>query len=148
MSISNRREFMAGASALAGLSFLSLAGCNKTNNAIRVGFMLPYTGTYAKLGTAIENGFRLALADLGDKPYGKSIDFFTVDDESNPAKATDYANKIMTRDNVDVVIGTVHSGVAMGMIKVAKETGTLVIIPNAGANAATGSMCAPNVFRT
>ncbi|MDA0830276.1 MAG: ABC transporter substrate-binding protein [Proteobacteria bacterium] len=148
MSISNRREFMAGASALAGLSFLSLAGCNKTNNAIRVGFMLPYTGTYAKLGTAIENGFRLALAELGDKPYGKSIDFFTVDDESNPAKATDYANKIMTRDNVDVVIGTVHSGVAMGMIKVAKETGTLVIIPNAGANAATGSMCAPNVFRT
>ena len=148
MSISNRREFMAGASALAGLSFLSLTGCNKTNDAIRVGFMLPYTGTYAKLGAAIENGFRLALTELGDKPYGKSIDFYTVDDESNPAKSTDYANKIMTRDNVDVVIGTVHSGVAMGMIKVAKETGTLVIIPNAGANAATGSMCAPNVFRT
>ena len=148
MSISNRREFMAGASALAGLSFLSLSGCNKTNDAIRVGFMLPYTGTYAKLGAAIENGFRLALTELGDKPYGKSIDFYTVDDESNPAKSTDYANKIMTRDNVDVVIGTVHSGVAMGMIKVAKETGTLVIIPNAGANAATGSMCAPNVFRT
>ena len=148
MSISNRREFMAGASALAGLSFLSLTGCNKTNDAIRVGFMLPYTGTYAKLGAAIENGFRLALTELGDKPYGKSIDFYTVDDESNPAKSTDYANKIMARDNVDVVIGTVHSGVAMGMIKVAKETGTLVIIPNAGANAATGSMCAPNVFRT
>jgi branched-chain amino acid transport system substrate-binding protein len=26
---------------------------------IKVGFMLPYTGTYAALGTAIENGFRL-----------------------------------------------------------------------------------------
>jgi branched-chain amino acid transport system substrate-binding protein len=97
---------------------------------------------------AIENGFKLALSELGDNPFGKPIEFFTVDDESNPSKATDNANKIMTRDNVDVVIGTVHSGVAMGMIKVAQETGSLVIIPNAGANAATGSMCAPNVFRT
>ncbi|KAF7962580.1 hypothetical protein AWV80_20095 [Cupriavidus sp. UYMU48A] len=26
---------------------------------IKVGFMLPYTGTYAALGTAIENGFRM-----------------------------------------------------------------------------------------
>ena len=148
MSISNRRQFLAGTSALAGLSFLSLAGCGKTTDSIRVGFMLPYTGTYAKLGMAIENGFKLALRELGDNPFGKSIEFFTVDDESNPSKATDNANKIMTRDNVDVVIGTVHSGVAMGMIKVAQETGSLVIIPNAGANAATGAMCAPNVFRT
>ena len=144
----NRRQFLAGTSALAGLSFLSLAGCSKNNDAIRIGFMLPYTGTYAKLGMAIENGFKLALSELGDSPFGKTIEFFTVDDESNPAKATDNANKIMTRDNVDVVIGTVHSGVAMGMIKVARETGSLVIIPNAGANAATGAMCASNVFRT
>ena len=148
MSISDRRRFLAGTSALAGMSFLSLAGCNKNTDSIRVGFMLPYTGTYAKLGMAIENGFKLALSELGDNPFGKPIEFFTVDDESNPSKATDNANKIMTRDNVDVVIGTVHSGVAMGMIKVAQETGALVIIPNAGANAATGSMCAPNVFRT
>jgi branched-chain amino acid transport system substrate-binding protein len=148
MSISDRRRFLAGTSALAGMSFLSLAGCNKNTDSIRVGFMLPYTGTYAKLGMAIENGFKLALSELGDNPFGKPIEFFTVDDESNPSKATDNANKIMTRDNVDVVIGTVHSGVAMGMIKVAQETGSLVIIPNAGANAATGAMCAPNVFRT
>ena len=148
MSISDRRRFLAGTSALAGMSFLSLAGCNKNTDSIRVGFMLPYTGTYAKLGMAIENGFKLALSELGDNPFGKPIEFFTVDDESNPSKATDNANKIMTRDNVDVVIGTVHSGVAMGMIKVARETGSLVIIPNAGANAATGAMCAPNVFRT
>lgn len=148
MFMSNRRQFLAGTSVLAGMSFLSLAGCSKTTDSIRIGFMLPYTGTYAKLGTAIENGFRLALSELGENPFGKNIEFFAVDDESNPAKATDNANKIMTRDKVDVVIGTVHSGVAMGMIKVAQETGSLVIIPNAGANAATGAMCAPNVFRT
>ena len=143
----SRRDFLAGVSALAGVSLLPLAGCAKSDK-VRVGFMLPYTGTYAQLGVAIENGFRLALAAEGGKLGGREVEYFTVDDESNPAKATDNANKIMTRDNVDVVVGTVHSGVAMGMIKVARETGALVLIPNAGANAATGELCARNIFRT
>ena len=143
----SRRNFLVGVGSLAGVSLLPLGGCAKSDK-IRVGFMLPYTGTYAQLGVAIENGFRLALDGTGDKLAGREIEFYTVDDESNPAKATENANKIMTRDNVDVVVGTVHSGVAMGMIKVARETGTLVLIPNAGANAATGESCAPNIFRT
>ena len=142
-----RRDFLAGAGALAGVSLLPMAGCSKSDK-VRVGFMLPYTGTYAQLGAAIENGFRLALASQGGLLGGREVEYFKVDDESNPAKATDNANKIITRDKVDVVVGTVHSGVAMGLIKVARETGTLVLIPNAGANAATGELCAPNVFRT
>jgi branched-chain amino acid transport system substrate-binding protein len=146
-SQSSRREFLVGVGALAGMSIIPIAGCAKSDK-IRVGLMLPYTGTYAKLGVAIENGFRLALADQGGKLGGREVEYFKVDDESNPAKATDNANKIITRDKVDVLIGTVHSGVAMGMIKVARETGTLVLIPNAGANAATGELCSPNIFRT
>ena len=142
-----RREFLAGVGALAGVSLLPLAGCARSDK-VRVGFMLPYTGTYAQLGVAIENGFRLALDAQGGTLGGREVEYFKVDDESNPAKATDNANKIITRDKVDVIIGTVHSGVAMGMIKVARETGTLALIPNAGANAATGELCAPNVFRT
>ncbi len=144
---SSRRDFLARVGALAGVSLLPLAGCAKSDK-VRIGFMLPYTGTYAKLGTAIENGFRLALAGQGGELGGREVEYFKVDDESNPAKATDNANKIITRDKVDVVVGTVHSGVAMGLIKVARETGSLVLIPNAGANAATGELCSPNVFRT
>ncbi|NIO41817.1 MAG: ABC transporter substrate-binding protein [Burkholderiales bacterium] len=143
----SRRDFIAGFGALAGFSLLTLAGCSRSDK-VRVGFMLPYTGTYAQLGVAIENGFRLALDQQGGTLGGRDVEYFRVDDESNPAKATDNANKIITRDKVDVVVGTVHSGVAMGMIKVARETDTLLIIPNAGADAATGELCAPNVFRT
>ena len=40
------------------------------------------------------------------------------------------------------------SGVAMAMAKVAKDTGTLLIVPNGGANIITGAMCAPNIFRS
>jgi len=115
---------------------------------LKVGLMLPATGTYASLGTAIENGFRLYVAEQGGKLAGREIEYVKVDDESDPAKATDNVNKLVKRDNVDVIVGTVHSGVAMAMAKVAKGTGTLMIIPNAGADAITAAMCSPNIFRT
>jgi branched-chain amino acid transport system substrate-binding protein len=115
---------------------------------LKVGLMLPYSGTFAALGAAIENGFRLYVAEQGGKLAGREIEFVKVDDESDPAKATDNVNKLIKRDNVDLVVGTVHSGVAMAMARVAKETGTLLIVPNAGADAVTGPMCAPNIFRS
>ena len=115
---------------------------------LKIGLMLPYTGTYASLGNAIENGFKLYLSEQGNKFSGREVEFFKVDDESDPSKATDNVNKLVKRDNVDVLIGSVHSGVAMAMAKVAKDNGTLLIVPNAGADAVTGPMCAPNIFRT
>jgi branched-chain amino acid transport system substrate-binding protein len=115
---------------------------------LRVGFMLPYTGTFAQLGIAIENGFRLALQESGGKLGGRDVEFFKVDDESDPPKGVENANKLVQRDKVDVLIGTVHSGVQMGIQRVARESGVLNLIPNAGVHAATRAQCAPNIFRT
>ena len=115
---------------------------------VRVGFMLPYTGTFAQLGVAIENGFRMAINEQGGKLGGREIEYFKVDDESEPSKGIENANKLVQRDKVDVLVGTVHSGVQMGIQKVARDTGVLSLIPNAGVHAATRSLCAPNVFRT
>jgi branched-chain amino acid transport system substrate-binding protein len=124
-----------------------LAAAQSTGK-LKVGLMLPATGTFAALGTAIDNGFRLHVAEQGGRLGGREIEFVRVDDESDPAKATDNINKLIKRDNVDVVVGSVHSGVAMAMAKVAKDSGTLLIVPNAGADAVTGPMCAPNIFRS
>ena len=142
-----RREFLKTAVAAAGVA--SLPNFAFAQGAkIRIGLMLPYTGTYAQLGVAITNGFKLAVAESGGKLGGRELEYFTVDDESDPGKATDNANKLVTRDKVDVLIGTVHSGVEMGILKIARESGVLHINPNAGAGAATGALCAPNIFRT
>jgi branched-chain amino acid transport system substrate-binding protein len=115
---------------------------------VRVGFLLPYSGTYAGLGEAITNGFKLALDERGGKLGGREVQFIAVDDESNPAKGPENTNKLVTGENVDFVVGPVHSGVALGMVKVVRETGTIAVIANAGAGAATGPLCAPNIFRT
>jgi branched-chain amino acid transport system substrate-binding protein len=97
---------------------------------------------------AIENGVRMAINEKGGKLGGREIEWFKVDDESEPSKGVENAQKQALRDKLDVLIGTVHSGVQMGIQKVARDTGVLSIIPNAGAQAATRALCAPNVFRT
>jgi branched-chain amino acid transport system substrate-binding protein len=135
-----------------GIGMASVAATLGTSQAaddkIKVGFMLPYTGTYASLGNAITNGFKQFVAEQGGKLGGREIEYYTVDDESDPAKATENANKLVKRDKVDLLVGTVHSGVALAMAKVARENKTLLIVPNAGADEITGPLCAPNVFRS
>ena len=115
---------------------------------LKVGLMLPATGTYAALGDMIEKGFKLHVQEQGGKLAGREIQYFKVDDESDPSKATDNVNKLIKRDNVDVLVGTVHSGVALAMAKAAKESNTLLIVPNAGADAITGPMCGANILRS
>jgi branched-chain amino acid transport system substrate-binding protein len=146
-----RRAFLKQGSALGGavaLGAMLPAAAFAQAGKIRIGLMLPYSGTFAQLGVAIENGMRLAIDESGGKLGGRDVEFVKLDDESDPAKGTDNANRLITRDKVDVLVGTVHSGVALAMVRVARETNALLLIPNAGADAATGPLCAPNIFRT
>lgn len=145
-----RRSLLSGAASTAALVVASPFPTPALGQTapFKVGLMLPYTGTYAKLGQFIDDGFRLYVEQKGGKLGGREIAFVQIDDESKPEAATDNMNRLVGREKVDVVIGTVHSGVAMAMVKVARDTNTLLIIPNAGANDATGAACAPNIFRT
>ena len=127
---------------------VSLTASAQSSGPIKIGLMLPYTGTYAGLGNAIENGFKLYVQEQGGKLGGREVQYFKVDDESEPSKATDNVNKLIKRDNVDVLVGTVHSGVALAMAKAAKDNNTLLVIPNAGADAITGPMCSANIVRS
>ena len=149
--MSTRRLVLSRSAAVIGAAStgLLLPAISRAQGAkLRIGLMLPYTGTYAQLGVAIENGFRMALDEKGGKLGGREVEYFKVDDESEPAKGIENASKLVQRDKVDVIVGTVHSGVQMGIQKVARDSGVLSLIPNAGVHAATRGLCAPNVFRT
>ena len=147
-----RRKFIQDSAALGGAAALagwmpSMAFAQGTGK-IKIGLMLPYTGTFGQIWLVITNAFKLAIEENGGKLGGRDIEYATVDDESDPAKGADNANRLVNRDKVDVLVGTVHSGVQMGIQKIARESGVLTIIPNAGVAAATTELCAPNIFRT
>src|SRR5438105_3855752 len=142
------RYFGVVSAAIASPAIAVAQPLNAQQPKLKIGLMLPYSGTFAALGNAITNGFKLALQENGGKLAGREVQYFTVDDESDPAKAPENASKLIKRDNVDVLVGTVHSGVALAMAKVARDTNTLLVIPNAGADELTGPLCAANIFRT
>jgi len=140
------RKTLAGL--FAGAVGLSISLGARAADDIKVGLMLPFSGTYAQLGEGIEKGFRLYVQEQGGRLAGKNIRYVRVDDEAEPAKASDNVNKLIKRDRVDVIVGTVHSGVVLAMARAAKASKTLLIIPHAGTDAVTGTMCAPNIFRS
>ena len=149
-SISRRRllKGVGGTAGLAAAGALHAPFVIAQPAKLKIGLMLPYTGTFAQPGIATDNGFRLYVAEKRGKLGGRELEYVVLDDESEPAKAADNAGRLVNRDKVDVLVGTVHSGVQMGVIKVARESNMLLIIPNAGAGAATGALCAPNIFRS
>jgi branched-chain amino acid transport system substrate-binding protein len=144
----SRRGVMKGGSALAVATALPTGWAIAQAKPLKVGLMLPYSGTFAKLGENITFAIELLLAEKGGKLGGREVQFVKLDDESKPELAPQNADRLVKRDQVDVLIGTVHSGVQMGIHKVVSESGTLTIVPNAGNVAVTRELCAKNVFRS
>jgi branched-chain amino acid transport system substrate-binding protein len=144
MSLS-RRAFLGAAASSTLLSRRLLAA---TGAKLKIGLLLPYSGTYAALGHNITDAMKLAASEHGGKLGGREIQWAAVDDESDPAKAPANVNKLIAGEKVDILTGPVHSGVAMAMMQIVRQEDVLTIVTNAGAQAVTGTLCAPNVFRT
>ncbi len=115
---------------------------------LKVGLMLPFSGTFAALGENIAAAFELCLQENGGKFGGRAVTLVRLDDESDPAKAPANVNRLLGRDNVDALVGTVHSGVVMALVQAAREKEVPLFIPNAGNVAATRDLCSPSVFRS
>ncbi len=144
----SRRGVIKGGAALAAASTIPTGWAIAQAKPLKVGLMLPYSGTFAKLGENITIAIEVLLAEKGGKLGGREIQFVKLDDESKPENAPQNADRLVKRDQVDVLIGTVHSGVQMGIHKVVSESGTLTIVPNAGNGAVTRELCVKNVFRS
>ncbi len=142
------RKLAAGSLAIGMVAAPAGAAIAQQGGPVKIGVLLPYTGTYAALGEAITNGMKMAIDQHGGKLGGRAVEYVVVDSEADPGKAVGNMQKLISGSNVDVVIGPVHSGVGMAAVKVARESGVPLIITNAGFNAATGQLCAPNIFRT
>jgi branched-chain amino acid transport system substrate-binding protein len=144
----SRRAVIKGATAAAAAGTLPTTFAIAQARPLKVGLMLPYSGTFAQLGENITHSIEMLIAQKGGKLGGRDIQIIKLDDESKPELGPQNAERLVKRENVDVLIGTVHSGVQMGIHKVVRESGTLCIVPNAGVNAVTREQCAKNVFRT
>ncbi len=149
----SRRRFIAGAAATTGLvaaaSFVPTRFSIGAMAPVKVGILLPYSGTYAMLGNSITNAMKMRIALAGGKLGGRPIEYVVIDSQMSVPKAPLNTNKMIKKEKVDFLVGPVHSGIAAAMAKIVGQRKTpIMIVPNAGSNAVTGALCAPNIFRT
>jgi len=151
--ISSRRGFLAGAAATTGLvaasSFVPTRFAIGAKAPVKVGILLPYSGTYAMLGNSITNAMKMRIEQAGGMMGGRPVEYVGIDSEMSVPKAPQNTKKLMSKERVDFIVGPVHSGIAAAMSKiVGKRKAPIMIVPNAGHNGITRNLCAKNIFRT
>lgn len=150
ISPTSRRRFLVGTAATAGLAAaLPTRFAIAATAPMKIGILLPYSGTYAMLGNAITEALKLRIDQAGGKLGGREVEYVAIDSEMSVPKAPTNTNKLIKKDEVDFLVGPVHSGIAAAMAKiVGPREGPVMVVPNAGSNLVTGELCARNIFRT
>jgi branched-chain amino acid transport system substrate-binding protein len=125
---------------------LSLAGF--CQNTIRIGVILPLTGSQAAFGEALKNGYAIALDDINAKGgvLGKKIELDIYDDQSKPDQAAQGVSKLVDQDRVPLILGSYSSESTMAMIPVVTQRQIPLIIPIAVADNLLDSK-SPWIFR-
>jgi branched-chain amino acid transport system substrate-binding protein len=116
---------------------------------IKVGVLPPFTGPFASIGQVIKVALDMRVAEINAAGgiMGRKVVLVYEDGESNPATATQRAEKLFQVDKVDFLTGTVHSGVTLAVAQVAERNNRLLATTVSFSNAITGDRCSPNVFR-
>ena len=96
---------------------------------IKIGLLLPYTGVIAINGQETSKGVELYLAKIANKVGGREIQLIKEDDEAKPDVGLTKTRKLVERDRVDVLIGPVHSGVALAIRDYIHAQGIPLIVP-------------------
>ncbi len=102
---------------------LALAAAQVAAQDIKIGVTVSATGPAASLGIPERNTFALMPQTMG----GRKVQYIVLDDASDTTTAVKNTRKLITEDNVDVVVGSTITPNSLAMIDVAAETETPMI---------------------
>src|SRR5260370_42668576 len=146
----NRRTLMKGVAALgafqAASPFIIQA---RGETPIRMGMVDPLTGVYAAPAGNEVMGAKLAVEQMNAKGgiLGRQVELLVEDSANDVGTGVQKARKLIERDQVDFMIGDVHSGIAAPSAQVTSEKKILHIVSDSHTDSITGKDCKLNVFR-
>ncbi|HMK51891.1 MAG TPA: ABC transporter substrate-binding protein, partial [Thermodesulfobacteriota bacterium] len=118
-----------------------------------IGIPLAITGIHAKFGEQHHNGYKLALEEILAQggirkgPFkGKTLEFKFEDDEGKPEKAKAVTEKLITRDNLPMIMGGYASSEVFAIAGTTAQYGTPFLSPSGAADEITQKGW-KNVFR-
>ncbi len=82
---------------------------------LKIGALGPLTGGAAVIGTGAVNGIRLRLKQINHEIAGRRVELIVEDDAGDPATGLTKAQKLIERDQVDVLLGPLLSHVVLAV---------------------------------
>jgi len=102
------------------------------------------SGLYSDIGGKGEVvAAEMAVAEFGGKVLGAPIQVVSADHQNKPDVGSNKAREWYDTDGVDVIVGTVNSGVEIAVSKVANEKHRMFIDSGAGSTRLTNEDCSP-----
>lgn len=116
---------------------------------IKLGLITPLSGLFMGTGEPMYKGALLAAKMINEEGgiLGRPVEILMRDSEVRPAIAVRMARELHKEQGVNLFLGIVSSGVALGLKSVMEEQNTLLITCAAHSTKVTGSQFSRNVFR-
>src|ERR1700744_2693870 len=147
----SRRKFVPAAAAIGGLQvpgpFIIKA---RGETPVKIGFIDPITGSLSALAGSEVEGAKWTVAEMNKKGgiLRREVQLLVEDRANDTGTGVQKAHKLIERDNVDIMMGDVNSGIAYAIMGVTAEKKILHIVPGGHTDPITGKDCKWNVFRT
>jgi branched-chain amino acid transport system substrate-binding protein len=125
---------------------LCLASAAAAQEPIKIGVLLPKSGTYTVQGENGHNGAMLAVEDFGGKVLGRPVQLIW-EDESTPQASVQRMRKMIEVDKVVAIDGGISSGDILAMMPVALQNKILLMASGPNATEITGKACNRYTFR-
>lgn len=113
---------------------------------IKIGFVTTLTTPAAVIGNDMRDAVELALEHIDHRMGPLEVDLIYGDDEFNPQKGRQATERLVKRDDVDIVVGYIWSNVLLASAPVVLDAGKILISANAGAHQFAGKNCHKNFF--
>ncbi|WP_324274927.1 ABC transporter substrate-binding protein [Blastococcus brunescens] len=124
-------------------------GGGGSEETLKVGLFLPEVGPFAGNADAQEQGFRHYVENVNDGMLsGYEVEIVTADTANDPAVARENVQRLVERDEVDVIVGVISSAVAYAIAPYLAESGVPTIFTATAADDLTQRDHTPNIFRT
>ncbi len=116
---------------------------------VKIGLVDPLTGVYAAIARNEVVGAELAVAEINRNAgmLGRPVELLVEDSANDVGTGVQKTRKLIDRDEVNVIIGDVNSGIAQAMAGVTSEKKVLHIVSGGHTDTVTGTGCSWNVFR-
>jgi branched-chain amino acid transport system substrate-binding protein len=123
-----RRATIAATCLAAAISAIG-AGSASAQDVVKIGVVIPMTGTSAAVGREIADACKLYMAQHGDTVAGKKIQLIIRDDASVPDNAKRISQELIVNDKVNFLgAGLTPSAMAMAPIATQAKVATVVMV--------------------